>query len=103
MKKILALMVLGTAWGLTLSPVLGPSAVWAAGSQTNSQAVVNDGQIVRGDVSQKWVDSQGTRLIAVDGYPYAVPDEFWTQVRVRDIVQRIGGAWTIVAHYISSY
>ncbi len=99
MKKILALMVLGTAWGITLSPVLGLSAVWAAGSQT-TQAVVNDGWIVNGTVSWKWVDSQGTQLIAVDGYPFAVPGEFWTQVRVTDTVQRIGGAWTIVAHYI---
>lgn len=84
-----------------LTAVLGPSAVLAAGSQTGAQEVVYDGSLAHGIVSGKWADSRGTHLIAVDGTPFAVPDEFWTQVRIGDTVQRIGGTWTIVVSYES--
>jgi hypothetical protein len=92
MRQFLATAMAGAALAFVLS--VAPS-VWAQGSSPQILAV---GPTVQGEVTQKFTPAPnaGGYLIAVDGFPYAVPYDFWSSVRLGDEVRFDGVTWTIL-------
>jgi len=83
MNQTLALLMVGALLALTT-----PAAV--AGSPT-----------VSGEVTQKFTPNPDHDfVIAVDGWPYTVPFQFWVQVDLGDKVLFDGTEWRIVVPFV---
>jgi len=54
---------------------------------------------VSGEVTQKLSAAATDPAIAVDGWAYSVPSQFWSQVTVGDRVLFDGAQWKIVVPY----